>query len=444
MSARTLAGRVSLVQFGLTLAALTAVVIGTSLATSELLARKRDAVLNETARRGAELVKSSGVYAQDGDWMDRELGEIRPGDVRVELQDRDGFALASSGPGERLERAPLGCHDSGLLRTCAVQAGAFTVVAMVDRSQDSEEHDRVLVALLAVAAIAASLVGIGSRYVARRALSPLTELTRGIAAIEPGKGGRLGRANDFAELELLRARFDDLMLRFDEALLREKRLTAQASHELRTPLAVARGEIEALLQTGDVQAGGARAIAAIDRLSELVQTLLWFARAEERLDDQRTAVVNVADLVREQLEERNTRNWGKTISSELPDELLVRGDEHLLRLATANVLDNAVKHGTGHHVAVSAEVLAGSCRLAVANEGTLPAEHERLFEAFQRANAAADVPGFGLGLPLARSVIRAHGGDVVLEARAPRAVRCVLTLPLLAWSRDRPSRSDSV
>jgi len=302
----------------------------------------------------------------------------------------------------------------------------------------------VLFALVGVAVIAALLVGIGSRYVARRALSPLTQLTQRIESIEPGTGGRLGQANDFVELELLRTRFDDLMLRFDDALLRERRLTAQASHELRTPLAVARGEIEALLQTGDVQAGGARAIAAIDRLSALVQALLWFARAEERLDEQRTAVVNVADLVREQVEERAKGSPDKKLSAELPDELLVRGDEHLLRLATANVIDNAVKHGSGGLVAVSAEVSADGCRLAVANEGTLPAERERLFEPFQRANGASNVPGFGLGLPLARSVIRAHGGEVVLETREPHQVRCVVMLPLLDWSPERPSRSDSV
>lgn len=444
MSARTLAARVSLVQFGFTLAALAAVVTGTSLATSALLARKRDAVLKETTLRGAELVKSSGVYAQDGDWMDRELGEIRPSDVRVELQDRFGFALASSGTGGRLERATPGCQDQGLRRVCAAQAGLFTVVAAVDRSRDREEHDRVLLALLGVAAVSALFVGIGSRYVARRALSPLTELTQRIANIEPGKGGRLGRANDFAELELLRARFDELVRRFDDALLRERRLTAQASHELRTPLTVARGEIEVLLATRDMQAGGARALAAIDRLSELVQALLWFARAEERLDDQRTAVVNVADLLREQLAERGASKLDKVISSALPDELLVRGDEHLLRLATANVLDNAIKHGASNQVSVSVEVLPGFCRLSVTNEGTLPAEHERLFEPFQRANGATDVPGFGLGLPLARSVLRAHGGEVVLEAREPHDVRCVLTLPLIGWTREEPPRSDSV
>lgn len=444
MSARTLAGRVSLVQFGLTLAALATVVAGTSLALTTLLDRRRDAALNETARRGAELVNASGVYAQDGDWMDRELSELRPSDVRVELQDPSGFALASGGPHQQLGKIPPGCHDRGQLRACAVPAGRFTIVAAADRSKDLEERDRVLLSLIGVASIAALLVGIGSRHVARRALSPLTRLTQRIGGIEPGQGGRLGQADDFAELELLRARFDDLMSKFDEALLREKRLTAQASHELRTPLAVARGEVEALLQTGDVQAGGARAIAAIDRLAELVQTLLWFARAEERLDGQRTAVVNVADLLREQIEERAKRNPEKAITSELPDELLVRGDEHLLRLATANLLDNAIKHGRGDDVTISAEASSEVCHLVVANGGTLPAQQERLFEPFQRANTAPDVPGFGLGLPLARSVIRAHGGEVVLETREPRAVHCRVTLPLLDWSQERPARSDSV
>ncbi|MFZ5893650.1 MAG: hypothetical protein ACOY0T_21485 [Myxococcota bacterium] len=267
MNRGTLAARVSWVQAALSFAALAAVVLGTSLLVSALLHRKRDAMLEEIAQRTIELVRMAGPHAQDGEWMDRELAEIRPADVRLELQDPSGFALAASGSGASLGKSDLGCHDRGSLRICSKPVGVFTAVASTDRTSDAAEHRRVLLALLSVAGVSALLVAIASRALARRALVPLTQLTEQVAAIAPGTHARLGKANDFLELELLRAHFDDLLERFDQALAREQRLSAQASHELRTPLAVARAEIEALVQTRDIETGSQRALAALDRLS---------------------------------------------------------------------------------------------------------------------------------------------------------------------------------
>jgi signal transduction histidine kinase len=440
MIGRTLAGRVSLVQSGVTLIALAVVILGTSVAVTALLERKRDEALNETTSRAVELVKKSGAYAQDEEWMERELAEIRPAEIRIELQDPSGFVLVSSGPEPEIGKRAPGCGNHGTFRVCAGKADLFTVASSVDRSPDMDAHQRLLFALLAVAALAGVLVSLASRRVAQRALSPLTDLTARIACIEPGTGARIGTASDFAELELLRARFDELVGRFDDALARERRLTAQASHELRTPLGVARAEIEALTDPKDFGAGRTRALAAMDRLSELIEALLWFARAQGRLDDDRMGLVNVADLIRTQLAER-APELGDAVSTELPDEALVRGDEHLLGRVTANLLDNAIKYGDRKRVVVSAAQDADRLRVHVVNSGPAPSSDaaERLFEPFFRG-ARPHVPGFGLGLPFARAIARAHGGDVELVPSTPDVTEFVLTLPLVHWSEHAQPR----
>jgi signal transduction histidine kinase len=446
MTRRSLAGRVALVQTGLTLLALAAVIVGTSFAVTALLQRNRDLTLRETTRRAVGLVTHSGSYALDAEWIERELSEIRSADIRVDLIDPTGFVLASSGPGSATTKPALGCHEDGPSRVCAAKAGIFTVVASVDRSPDIEAHKRLLVALLGVAAVAAVLVSLVSRGVARRALEPLTDLTRRIAGIEPGAGTRIAKTSDFAELELLRARFDELVGRFDEALVRERRLTAQASHELRTPLGVARAEIEALADGENLTQGRARALLAMDRLSQLVEALLWFARAQERLDDERTGIVNLADVLRAQIAERVRERGGTAVETQLPDEALVRGDERLLDRVTANLLDNAMKYGNGRAVEVTAEKDGESLRLKVTNPGPAPSAGaaERLFEPFYRgARAASDVPGFGLGLPFARAVARAHGGDIQVAPDDPDLTVFVLTLPLVHWSEPM-ARSDGI
>ncbi|MFZ5893649.1 MAG: sensor histidine kinase [Myxococcota bacterium] len=160
-----------------------------------------------------------------------------------------------------------------------------------------------------------------------------------------------------------------------------------------------------------------------------------FARADERLDDDRIGIVNLADLVRDQVEERRPLQPHGAITCHLEEEVLVRGDEHLLGLATANLLDNAIKHATRAGVTVSGRIDGNTFRLQFENAGTLPASPDHLFEPFQRAPDRAKVPGFGLGLALARKVARAHGGEVELATRNDLVV-CILSLPLVACSQQ--------
>lgn len=446
MNRQTLAGRLALVQSGLTLLALTAVVIGTWLALTSLLQQRRDAMLKEAAERGVEAARMLGVYAQDAAWMERELGEIRPSSVRLELQDPSGFVLASSGPAFDPGPVRLGCHDSAALRSCTARFGLFTIRASSDKTPDLEERARYLLVMVVASMAAGILVLLTSRRLARHALQPLYRLTDAVASIEPGTGARLQQRLEFAELDRLRGRFDELLERFELALARERRLTAHASHELRTPLAVARGELEALTPS-ELESGRARATAAIDRLVDLVEVLLWFARVQEPLDRGRMSIVNVADLVRSELDERRPLLGDTLLACQLPDEALVRGDERLLRRVTTNLVDNAIKHGDSRWIGVAAWADDSHVVVAVANTGPKPptAMKASLFEPFFRGErASVGVPGFGLGLPFARAVARAHGGDIALAETNSEVNVFVWTLPLVACSGESDGAARSL
>jgi signal transduction histidine kinase len=309
------------------------------------------------------------------------------------------------------------------------------IFTAVDRSPDMSARNRLLLALAAACAMAGAAVTLASRRITRRALAPLSELAVRVTAIEPGAGQRVAPHGNLVELALLEARFDALVERFEDALGRERRLTAQASHELRTPLTIARAEIEAMAKSHGGPEGPERALAALDRLSELVESLLWFARAQSRLDDEHMAVVNIADIVRVQISELRVPH--APVVCRLPDEALVRGDEHLLRRIVANLLDNALKYGEGTPVEITGEREHGVLRLRVANGGRAlsPELKELVFEPFHRGQQRGpDVPGFGLGLPFARAVARAHNGDLQVDETKLRQTEFVLTLPLIGWS----------
>src|SRR5262249_19443810 len=215
-------------------------------------------------------------------------------------RDHTGRILATTGPALELQRSEAfepGCWTDGTTRVCVVRAGAFILTAAASEADDLATRDAFFVAMLTITALAGALVTFASRRVARRALQPFSQLTERMSAIRPGSGERVALASGIVEIDRFAARFDDLVGRFDEALARERRLTAQASHELRTPLTLARAEIDALTSAADAIAARGRALAALDRLSELVEVLLWFARAEVRLDDAAIDLLNPAPLV---------------------------------------------------------------------------------------------------------------------------------------------------
>ena len=126
---------------------------------------------------------------------------------------------------------------------------------------------------------------------------------------------------------------------------------------------------------------------------------------------------DVAELYTPLAEEK-----GITLVCETAEGLVVTGDRHLLSQALANLADNAVKYtASGGTVTVTARRYNNTVELAVADTGPgIPeADHERVFERFQRLEASRNSPGSGLGLSLVAAVARLHGAELVLEDNAP-------------------------
>jgi signal transduction histidine kinase len=428
-----------------TLLALAAVVAVTGLTIGELLHRRADRSLRDIADRVAALIERQDAASIGASWIEYEIDETRPVAMRVEVRDHTGRLLTAAGPALELPPAEPGCSAREATRMCTVTVGALLVSAATSEVDELATRNAFLVAMLIVTILSGVIIMLSSRAIAHRALRPLSQLTGRISTIAPGSGERIALDSGIAELDTFAARFDDLVVRFEDALARERRLTAQASHELRTPLTIARAEIEALSSAADAPLARERALAAVDRLAQLVEILLWFARAQARLDDEKMDVVNLADVVRAQVAERVRAEPLFLARCDLPDEVLVRGDERLLGRVAANLLDNAVKHGEGSGIELRAELDAGRVRLTISNRGLLAGDlSERVFEPFYRGPHAASVPGFGLGLPFARAVARAHGGDLAVGASSVGHTALVLSLPVLAWSDSAAGESSSV
>ena len=156
---------------------------------------------------------------------------------------------------------------------------------------------------------------------------------------------------------------------------------------------------------------------------------------QERLRNEHLDVINLADLVRSEVGVLQVAHPSALFRCALPDEALVRADEELVRRAVANLLENAIQHGAGAAIEVDMTHAGDRLAFSVRNGGsTIPPElREQIFLPFFRARPAPGVPGFGLGLPLARAVARAHGGDVEVASERNHETEMVLRLPLVMW-----------
>jgi signal transduction histidine kinase len=434
VSSATLSSRVARIQTLFTVSILALVALGTSIAVHSLLARKADQHLLSVTTRVAAYVPAQ-LEELDLNWFRGEVEEVRPSDVRIELRDASRRPIFTAGPALELPALEGGCAERAAVRGCAVGAGTALLIAARDSSDDRASRRQLDVALFIACGLAGLTAAIGSRSVTRRAVQPLADLAARVEVMEPGSGQRLGSPTGLSELDGLAARFDALVERFEQALNREKRFAAQASHELRTPLTLARAEIESIARGEQDVSAAARAMTAIDRLTGLVQALLWFARAQERLSDDHLDLVNLADLVRAEVGSLEAAHSNGRFHCELPDEALVRADEELVRRAVANLLENAIQHGAGDPIEVRMTQADNHLRFSVTNGGSaIPAElREQIFLPFFRVRPKSPTPGFGLGLPLARAVARAHGGDIQVGAERAHETEMVLRLPLVMW-----------
>jgi len=433
---RPLAARVATLQTRVIGVTLLLVTLAMAAAVSAMLSHKTDQQLEVVLARVAYYVGEKAPAELDQHWLSGEVEEVRPADVRIELRDRGGGLRFWQGEGRLDPPLATGCSSEGSWRVCATEGRGFTM--LVGKSRDIDAGlVRSVVGVLALLSLAATLVVAAlSRRVTARAIAPLSQLASRVAHLEPGGGERLALRSNVSEVDSLAERFDALVTRFEEALEREKRFTAEASHELRTPLTLALAEMETLARGEGDGAEPARALGALNRLAHLAESLLWFARAQGKIVDARTEVVNVSDLIRAQVDALGRAHPRRRFQLELPDEALVQAEEALLARALGNLLDNAIKYGDDTEIRVQAERAVDHVRVTVVNGGGISAAvRPRVFVPFFRSSEAnPQAEGFGLGLPFARAVARAHGGDLRLGTEQSVQTELVLELPLVGWS----------
>jgi signal transduction histidine kinase len=316
-----------------------------------------------------------------------------------------------------------------LERNCRVgiwQEGPY-LIRIGSRLQTIERfHDDLKLALLFSLPVIGLVVFIGGLWLGRRAVAPVALLSAAaekISTANPHERLPMPAAQDeIARLtEVLNRSFDRLQSSYAAAL----RFSADASHQLKTPVAILRAGLDHLShETGltDAQASEVSLLRQqTRRLTALIEDLLLLAQADagrlvieaEQIDLKAMIEASAEDLV-VMVADRNL-----SVELELPESLTAVADRRRVAMVLQNLVENAAKYASeGGAIEVFGNTDGEWAIVRVRNTGEAisAVDQARLFDRFHRGSKVGEnVRGYGLGLNIARELIRAHGGDLVLN-----------------------------
>lgn len=323
-----------------------------------------------------------------------------------------------------------------LALTLALFLGFVLVQSLISAISGAIWRGRVRQHLKRLTSLAQEARRLGAEAAAPQQVEHLREA---IGHIQPTEPTRLHTADP--DLKGLEDAVNDLLDRMQAAYSQQTRFVSDASHELRTPIAVLKGYADLLERWGkdDPQVRD-ESIAAIqteaERMSRLVEQLLFLARGDSGRTQLSKGAVDLSDLAREVWEESNMIDSNHHWLLEAPVPLTIWADRDMLKQAMRILSDNAAKYtAQGGEIQLRVRLDSeGRATVSVRDSGMgiRPEDAPHVFQRFYRADPARSRQsgGAGLGLSIASWVISQHGGYLEVYSWEGVGSRFTIVLPV--------------
>ena len=341
-------------------------------------------------------------------------------------------------------RADEDARDHNAIVRVFVLPGGFRLLV----GRDVDDRARLTDIIRQAFGLSLLLIGvlgcIGGWFVTRRVLKRVDAMTATTETIMAGDlTGRLGIDGTGDELDRLAQHLNAMLDRIGDLMTGLTEVSNNIAHDLKTPLTRLRNRADEALRgaagADDLRASLEAVIEESDNLIRIFNALLMIARLEAGHQNEGMSDFDAADVARGvvDLYEPLAEEAGAELTLEADPGLRVHGSRELLGQAVANLVDNAIKHGTeaasgtGAPVTVRASIDEDCVVIAVGDRGPgIPApDRDRVLGRFVRLEEARSRPGFGLGLSLAAAVARLHGGALKLNDNGP-GLEVQLRLPV--------------
>jgi two-component system, OmpR family, osmolarity sensor histidine kinase EnvZ len=257
----------------------------------------------------------------------------------------------------------------------------------------------------------------------RNQVRPIQRLANAVDSFGKGRDVPVFKPEGATEIRLAAAAFERMRERISSAITQRTEMLAGVSHDLRTPLTRMKLQLAMLGDGAEV----AELQSDVAEMERLVDEYLAFARGEST---EAVIETDIGRLLEEVVD--GARRAGGSVALGPVDELVVPLRPHAFKRAVGNVVANAMHHAG--HASVTAACRGDAIEITIDDDGPgIPAAaRDQVFAPFYRLDNSRNpaTGGSGLGLTIARDVIRGHGGDIILEDAPAGGVRARLRLPL--------------
>lgn len=273
--------------------------------------------------------------------------------------------------------------------------------------------------VLWVVGTALVLFGIAALFL-RNQVRAIRRLAEAAEAFGRGRDREPIKPEGATEVRQAAAAFNRMQARILRFLAQRTEMLAGVSHDLRTPITRLRLALAVLPNTPELRDDIADMTADVAEMERMIGGYLAFARGEGA---EQAQPVDLAAMLEEVA--ASARRAGADVTLDAPAGMVVNLRPDAARRAMTNLVDNARRYA--HRIRLGAERLDRAVQLVVDDDGPgiPPDRRESVFRPFE-AGAGG---GTGLGLTIARDIVRAHGGEIMLEASPMGGLRARLRLP---------------
>jgi len=255
----------------------------------------------------------------------------------------------------------------------------------------------------------------------RNQVRAIRRLARSAEAFGMGRDVPMIRPEGASEVRQAATAFNRMQDRIRRFLAQRTEMLAGVSHDLRTPLTRLRLALAMLPRTDELRQDVAEMTADVEEMDRMIGGYLAFARGE---GIEQAEPVNLSSILDDVAV--GARRAGALLDLNVPADLTLKLRADAVRRAITNLVDNARRHA--RHVALGAVAQGRAVLVTVDDDGPgIPADRrESVFRPFESGSSG----GTGLGLTIARDIVRAHGGEIVLEDSPMGGLRARIRLPV--------------
>ena len=295
----------------------------------------------------------------------------------------------------------------------------------------------VFIALIAFLLLLSAVFG---GLLIRRMLRPVFDMTKAARSITANDlSTRIETVDSHDELRDLADTFNGMLDRIQESYEKQNRFVSDASHELRTPLSVVSGYANLLRRWGSenpevLNESVCKIIEETDNMQQLVDRLLFLARADRRTQHVRFERFSATEMMREIAEETRMIDEEHTLAEAIPEGVTLTADHALIKQALRAIVDNSIKYTPpGGTISLSCRERDGAVEFGVTDTGIGISEKDlpKIFDRFYKADEARTrgKGSSGLGLSIAKWIVERHGGGIRVESRPGKGTKFVVSLP---------------